>query len=134
MIERGDMSSLGSPWLSVVMPVYNGERHLPAALESIDAQGAAVAGIEIVAVDDGSTDRSVAILEVFSRELPLRVIRAGRQGNWVKATNIGLEAARGAWCCFLHQDDLWLPGRLAEMQRALYSQRMQNLNLPGINQ
>ena len=113
------MSSLSRPWLSVVMPIYNGERHLPAALESIAVQGAAVAGIEIVAVDDGSTDRSVAILEDFSRDLPLRVIRAGRQGNWVKATNIGLEAARCEWCCFLHQDDLWLPGRVAEMRRTV---------------
>lgn len=113
------MSSLPSPWLSVVMPIYNGERYLPAALESIAAQGDAVSGIEIIAVDDGSTDRSVEILADFSRRLHVSVIRAGRQGNWVKATNIGLQAAAGEWCCFLHQDDLWLPGRLVHVKRAI---------------
>ena len=108
-----------TPWLSVVMPVYNGERYLAAALESVVAQGDAVRGIDIVAVDDGSTDRSVAILEDFSRRLPLRIVRPGRLGNWVAATNRGLDECRAAWCSFLHQDDRWLPGRLTAVQRAI---------------
>lgn len=107
------------PWLSVVMPVYNGEQFLAAALESVVAQGDAVRGIEIIAVDDGSTDRSAGILEDFSQRLPLRVIRPGRLGNWVAATNCGLSECRGPWCCFLHQDDRWLPGRLAAVSRAI---------------
>jgi GT2 family glycosyltransferase len=109
-------------WLSVVMPIYNGERYLSAALQSIASQGDAVSGIEVIAVDDGSTDRSMEILADFSHRLPIRLIRPGRQGNWVKATNIGLEAAAGEWCCFLHQDDLWLPGRVADMRRAIDEQ------------
>lgn len=109
----------GPPWLSVVMPVYNGERYLEAALESVVAQGDAVRGIEIIAVDDGSTDRSGAILDDFSPRLPLRVIRPGRLGNWVAATNRGLAECRAEWCCFLHQDDRWLPGRLTAVSRAI---------------
>lgn len=109
----------GRPWLSVVMPVYNGERYLAAALESVVAQGDAVRAIEIIAVDDGSSDGSVSIVEHFQRRLPLRVLRPGRLGNWVAATNLGLAECRGRWCCFLHQDDTWLPGRLAAVSRAI---------------
>jgi len=109
----------GRPWLSVVMPVYNGEQFLAAALESVVAQGAEVRGIEVIAVDDGSDDRSEAILEDFISRLPLRIIRPGRIGNWVAATNRGLSECRGPWCCFLHQDDRWLPGRLAAVKRAI---------------
>jgi hypothetical protein len=107
------------PWLGVVMPIYNGERYLPEALESIAAQGDGVHGIEIIAVDDGSSDRSGVILEDYARRLPLRVVRPGRLGNWVAATNLGLAECRAAWCSFLHQDDLWLPGRLAVVKRAI---------------
>jgi GT2 family glycosyltransferase len=107
------------PWLSVVMPVYNGDQFLAAALESVVAQGDAVRGIEIIAVDDGSIDRSGGILEDFGRRLPLRVVRPGRLGNWVAATNRGLSECRAPWCCFLHQDDRWLPGRLAAVSQAI---------------
>jgi GT2 family glycosyltransferase len=104
----------GDPWLSVVMPVFNGERYLEQALESVRAEGAA--GCEVVAIDDGSSDRSPEILRAWERRLPLRILR-GRGGNWVAATNAGLREARGEYACFLHQDDLWLPGRLAALRR-----------------
>jgi hypothetical protein len=107
------------PWLSVVMPVYNGEQYLAAALESVVAQGTEVRGIEVIAVDDGSSDRTAAILEEFGSRLPLRIVRPGRIGNWAAATNRGLAECRAHWCCFLHQDDMWLPGRLAVVKRAI---------------
>ena len=104
----------GDPWLSVVMPVFNGERYLEQALQSICAEGAA--GCEVLAVDDGSTDRSPEILRAWQGRLPLRILR-GRGGNWVAATNAGLREARGRYACFLHQDDLWLPGRLSALRK-----------------
>ena len=100
---------MGTPWLSVIVPTYNGAAYLPAALESIIAQGDP--DVEVIAVDDGSTDTTPAILESFANRLRLTVIRR-RIGNWVANTNLGLEHARGEWACFLHQDDLWRPGRL----------------------
>src|SRR5207248_6865443 len=108
------------PWLSFVMPVWNGERYLGEALRSVQQQGGD--GYEVIAVDDGSTDGSAEILRSWERLLPLRVIRRARGGNWVAATNAGLREARGAYACFLHQDDLWLPGRLGALAREAASE------------
>ncbi len=103
--------------LSVVMPTYNGERYLAPALESLLPQ--LDAGVELVVVDDGSTDGTVELVERLTRGTATRVLRPGRVGNWVAATNVGLREARGEWACFLHQDDLWLPGCLARLRGAL---------------
>ena len=99
--------------LSVIMPVYNGERYIAAALESVAAQDNGE--IELVVVDDGSSDGTLDIVRGFAKVLTIRLITAGRIGNWVAITNLGLREATGDWACFLHQDDLWLPGRLARL-------------------
>jgi len=108
---------VSAPWLSVVMPTYNGSAFLRAALDSVCAQP--LAEVEIVAVDDGSDDDTLAILEAYSSRLPLRVVRRPRTGNWVASTNHGLRIARGEYACLLHQDDLWLGGRLRAVRGAL---------------
>ncbi len=105
------------PLLSVVMPTYNGEKFLVAALESV--RGQADEGIELVIVDDGSSDRTLEIIHDFTKVLPIRLITPGRIGNWVAGTNLGLREATGDWACFLHQDDLWLPGRIARLRPAM---------------
>lgn len=99
------------------MPTYNGELFLAAALESVREQQDG--GIELVIVDDGSTDRTLDIVRNYARVLPIRLITPGRIGNWVAASNLGLREATGEWACFLHQDDLWLPGRLERIQPAM---------------
>src|ERR1700730_3179661 len=81
----------GSPWLSVVMPTYNGARHLRAALESIRAQ--ADGAVEVVAIDDGSTDDTVAILKSFAKSICLRIIERPHSGNWVSSANLGVSVA-----------------------------------------
>lgn len=70
------------------------------------------AGIEVVAVDDGSTDDTVEILKSYVNRLNLEVIEQGRVANWVSGTIRGLAAASAPLASILHQDDLWLPGRL----------------------
>jgi hypothetical protein len=103
--------------LSVVMPTYNGARYVGAALESL--LGQLDGAVELVVVDDGSTDDTMEIVERLTRGFPARLHRPGRLGNWVAATNLGLREARGEWACLLHQDDLWLPGRLARLRAEL---------------
>jgi len=105
---------MSSPWLSVVMPTYNGEAYVAAALESILVQGDP--DIEVVAVDDGSTDGTRRILERYRARLPLKVIDQCHGGNWVASTNRGLAMSHGEFACFLHQDDIWLPGRLRRLR------------------
>jgi len=106
-----------TPWLSVVMPTYNGAAYLPDALESVAAQ--ASRGVEVVVVDDGSTDDTVSIVESFEGRLPVTVVPETHRGNWVVMTNKGLHLARGRFVSFLHQDDMWMPGRIDAIQREL---------------
>lgn len=102
------------PFLSVIMPAHNGERFIAAALESVRGQDNE--GIELVIVDDSSSDRTLDIVRDFAKLLQIRLITPGRIGNWVTVTNLGLREATGDWACFLHQDDLWLPGRIARLR------------------
>ena len=95
------------------MPTYNGEQFLGAALESVRNQHDD--GIELVIVDDGSTDHTLDIVRDFAGLLPIRLITPGRLGNWVAVTNLGLRESPSAnWACFLHQDDLLASGQAQE--------------------
>lgn len=102
------------PWLSVIVPTYNGAAYLDRALASIAAQ--ADDGVEVIAIDDGSTDATTTILDRYADRLHLRIESRGRVGNWVANSNHGLRLARADHACFLHQDDLWLPGRLRALR------------------
>jgi glycosyltransferase involved in cell wall biosynthesis len=110
------------PFLSVVMPTYNGRRFVAAALESVRREG--IDGVEVLVIDDGSSDDTLEIVRTFEASLPLRIIAQGRVGSWVAASNLGLREARGDWVSFLHQDDMWLPGRLAALRRATTDPRV----------
>ena len=98
------------PWLSVIIPTYNGSKYLAAALNSVVAQQDN--NLECVVIDDGSTDDTLAIVESFQERLNINLITKARAGNWVVNTNHALRVASGECVCFLHQDDLWLEGRL----------------------
>lgn len=102
-------------WLSIIMPTWNGELFLRDALDSVVAQKED--DLEIIAVDDGSTDSSVDILNSYARELSMQIITRTHAGNWVANANIGLSKASGKYVCFLHQDDVWLPGRVRELKK-----------------
>ena len=108
------------PWLSVIVPVYNGERYLAAALESIFHQTAEMPGqVEVVVSDDGSSDRSPVIISSFSSFGPVKVIDGPRLRNWVANSNFAARHASGRYLTFLHQDDIWLPGRLHALRRSV---------------
>lgn len=112
--------------LSVIMPTYNGAQYLPFALESIRNQNRdLMQKIEILVVDDGSTDSTIEILLDYSKDLPIKILRSHREGNWVKGLNEGLKAAKGLFCCQLHQDDAWAPDRL----QILFSEMQQHPNV-----
>ena len=94
------------PLVSVVIPVFNNEQHLSDAIDSALAQ--TYPHIEVVAVDDGSTDASPRILAGYGESI--RVIRQANSGS-AKARNAGIEASRGAVIAFLDADDLWHPDK-----------------------
>jgi len=92
---------------SVVIPVCNAEPYLEDTLESVFAQ--TYPHIEIIAVDDGSKDRSVDILESHSDRL---VLIKQKNGGAAVARNRGVREARGKWIAFLDADDLWSPDKI----------------------
>ena len=104
------------PWLSVIVPTYNGGAFLPRALDSIASQTRS--DIEVIAIDDGSSDDTLRVLESYRNRLNLKIISRGRVGNWVANTNYALRRARGEYACFLHQDDFWLPDRIIRLRAA----------------
>ena len=105
-----ETSSGAPPTVSVLMPVYNGERYLRAAVDSI--LGQSFADFEFVIVDDGSTDGTRDILEGID-DPRLRVISNERNVGVTRTLNIGLEAARGRYIARLDADDVAHPQRLA---------------------
>jgi glycosyltransferase involved in cell wall biosynthesis len=115
------------PWLSVIIPTYNGSKYLTAALNSVVVQQDR--NIECVVIDDGSTDDTLSIIESFQDRLKIKLITKARTGNWVVNTNQALMEAEGEYACFLHQDDLWLEGRLAQLKKAIAAYPQANLYL-----
>lgn len=96
-----------APLVSVVMPVYNGQAFLAQAVESVLAQ--TFKAVELIAVDDGSTDGSPEILAEYSSRI--RVVRRANAGVSA-ARNAGIAAARGELIAFLDQDDWWMPEKV----------------------
>lgn len=94
------------PLVSVVIPVYNGERYLASTLDSVWAQD--YRPIEVIVVDDGSIDNSAAIAQSYQ---DVRYIYQPNQGVAV-ARNRGIAAAQGEFISFLDQDDMWTPNKL----------------------
>jgi glycosyltransferase involved in cell wall biosynthesis len=108
---------MNKPWLSVLIPTYNGEKYLAKALNSIAVQEDFE--IECLAIDDGSTDNTITILNSFQDRIPLKIIQREPQRNWVANTNYLLNLAQADYVCFLHQDDMWLTNRLAIIRRLI---------------
>ena len=96
------------PLISVIIPVYNGERYLAEAIESALAQ--TYRPVEIIVVDDGSTDGTARVAERFSP--PARLFFQTKSGVG-PARNRGVSKARGSFLSFLDADDLWPPDRLS---------------------
>ncbi len=104
------MSTAADITVSIITPCYNGARYLRETLAS--AAGQTRPPLEIIVVDDGSTDDSADIAETFGA--PVRVIRQPNQGESV-ARNRGLIEARGTHVLFLDADDLIAPEALQRM-------------------
>ena len=100
--------------ISVVIPCYNGGSFLREMLDSVLAQ--TYLPLEVLVVDDGSTDNSAEIAEGYGE--PVRVIRQENQGESV-ARNRGIDESQGNWIAFIDADDLWEPEKLEKQVRVI---------------
>src|SRR5581483_6264857 len=103
-----------NPLVSVILPVYNGEKYLAAALDSVRAQ--THRSFEIIVVDDGSTDGSAAVAARY----PEVKYAYQSNGGISAARNCGIRLAVGDVFALLDADDLWLPDKLERQLAALY--------------
>lgn len=105
------------PKISVIVPVYKVEQYLPRCLDSILAQ--TYEHLEIICVNDGSPDDSLAILERYAaRDARIKVI-SRENGGLSAARNTGLDAATGELIAFVDSDDFLLPTMVETLLRAL---------------
>jgi glycosyltransferase involved in cell wall biosynthesis len=97
--------SMQNPRVSVIVPVYNAERYLGEALESVMTQR--YTPLEVIVVDDGSTDNSAAV----AQEFPVQYFKQANGGPGA-ARNFGIARARGEFVAFQDADDVWTPDKL----------------------
>lgn len=104
---------MSNPKISVIIPVYNTEKYLKQCLDSVINQ--TLKEIEIICVDDGSTDKSLKILEEY-KEKDKRIIIIKQQNQYAGvARNNGLKTAKGKYLSFLDSDDFFELTMLEEM-------------------
>src|SRR4051794_27194380 len=120
------MEAASLPVVSAIVPVFNRARVIGEAVDSLARQS--LRNIEIIVVDDGSTDASAEAAQRAGGPL-VRVIRHESNRGIPAARNMGLQAARGKYIAWLDSDDLARPGRLE--RQATYLERNPELALVG---
>jgi len=108
-------ATIEQPWLSVVLPTYNGEEWVHDALASVATDPDP--GIEIVVIDTSTSPDTLAIVDSFADRLRLSIYRPDDIDGCTLKTNFGVEMARAPHVTWLCQDDIWLPGRANAIRR-----------------
>ena len=108
------------PLVSLVIPAFNAEKTLARTLRSAAAQS--YTNLELIIVDDGSSDGTAAIAEAFCTGEPRARLLSQANAGVASARNSGIAAARGAWVAPLDADDLWHPSKIErQVETALTS-------------
>jgi len=112
---------------SVVCPAYNCEEYIYTTLESAVCQ--THKPDEVVITDDGSSDRTVEVVEQFMTNHPLaniRFFKSAHKGSAGYGRNNGIQNSRNEWIAFLDADDLWQPNKLEAVAKTIESNRQAN--------
>lgn len=118
LYNNDQIASHKTPYFSVIVPVYNAQRHLRETILSVLNQSDS--DFEMIMIDDGSTDGSLAImLDMANHDDRIKVISKSNQGV-SKTRNLGADMAIGKFLAFLDADDIWMPEKL-QSHRALHS-------------
>lgn len=107
------------PTVSIIMPVYNGEKYLASAIDSALAQ--TWPAIQLILVNDCATDASADIIACYLPDPRITLLGNAVNSGVATSRNVALAQARGSYIAFHDQDDLWLPNKL-ELQMAALQQ------------
>lgn len=113
--------------LSVIVPVYNAEKTLRRCLDSLLQQGIAEDSLEILCVDDGSTDCSLSILEIYAEHHSCIKVFTQQNVGVGEARNIGLSNATGEVLTFCDADDYMIPGGLDYLLQNFWNDKLEVL-------
>jgi len=117
--------------ISIIVPVYNNEKFLEEALASIQEQD--LESVEVVIINDGSTDQSSKIIEAFKdSKQSIKTLHTKNMGV-SEARNLGIGASSGEFICFMDGDDRMHSGAIAEFKRII-SQRSPDIIIGGATQ
>lgn len=113
---------MDNPLVSVVIPVYNVAPWVRECLDSVTGQ--TYTNLEIIVIDDGSTDEGGRICDEYSRDSRVRVIHQ-KNGGLGHARNVGMDLATGKYIVFLDSDDYWRDDTVEELCRMAEKDRTQ---------
>lgn len=108
------------PEVSVVIPVHNGAKTLPQALDSALRQKA---DLEIIVIDDCSTDDLGSVIARYDREERIRFLKNEKNLGAAASRNRGVKEARGKYVAFLDSDDFWADGKIEKQLRLLKQEK-----------
>ena len=100
--------------ISIIIPAFNAEETLGETLESVCLETANTPNVdwEILVIDDGSTDKSLEVLKLWEKKIPLKTFELPHSGSPAKPRNRGIEVSTGDYVFFLDADDVLLPDGL----------------------
>ena len=107
---------MNKPLVSVIMPVYNGEKYIRKAVESVYEQEVS---LELLVIDDGSTDHTEEVLSAYEGREDFRYIKNEQNMGAAGSRNRGVGLAQGTYIAFLDADDWWESGKLKEQLKRL---------------
>lgn len=99
-----------SPKISIIVPMYNAEKHIKKTLQTISQQ--TYSNFEVLMIDDCSTDNTKEIAESYLKNNRFTLIALKTNSGVANARNIGIENSTGDYICFLDSDDWWSPYKL----------------------
>lgn len=96
--------------ISVIIPTFNSAKYIAQTVESVQMQE--WDSLEIIIMDDGSSDHTLSLVRNLAKEDPRIKVYQQENGKPAKARNNAVRKAKGDWIAFLDSDDIWLPGKL----------------------
>lgn len=98
---------------SVIMPVYNSEKYVSNAIESVLSQ--TYSNLELIIIDDCSTDNSICIInEYLNKDIRIKLLHNKTNKGCAFCRNIGVEKSCGEFIAFIDSDDIWLPSKVEQ--------------------
>ena len=112
------MKQIVNPFISIIMPVFNGEKTISNSIQSVLNQ--TYKNWELILIDDGSSDQTISIIQSYIHQDSRIIFLQNRQNLGVSYTrNKGIAKSSGNWIAFLDSDDQWHPDKLKKQVRVI---------------